>query len=68
MKNDYDGDLIFSTIKNHLYANGNLDSKEIRAKLISEKISMDLGVIENRIDEFKKSRAYRDYTTKGQTD
>lgn len=64
MRNDYDGDLIFSTLKQHLYEEGNLDPQQIQTKLNAEKIGMDLSVIMNRIDEFKKSRAYQDYTPK----
>lgn len=68
MRNDYDGDIIFSTIKNHLYTVGNLDPEQIRTRLQTEKISMDLSVIENRIDEFKKSRAYQDYSSENKAD
>ena len=64
MINEYDGDLIFSVIKQHLYTGGGLDPLKIQAALISEKISMDLSVVNNRIDEFKKSRAYKDYKSK----
>ena len=66
MINEYDGDLIFSVIKQHLYNGGELDPLKIQASLISEKISMELSVVNNRIDEFKKSRAYKDYKPKDQ--
>lgn len=68
MRNDYDGDLIFSTIKQHLYEEGDLDPVKIQTKLSSEKIGMDLGVVKGRIDEFKKSRAYQDYKPKNQSE
>ena len=64
MTNEYDGDLIFSVIKQHLYDGGDLDPLKIQSALISEKITVDLGVVNNRIDEFKKSRAYKDYKPK----
>lgn len=64
MINNYEGDLIFSVIRHHLYTQGNLNPLEIQAKLNSEKIGMELSVLENRIDEFKKSRAYREYNPK----
>ena len=64
MINEYDGDLIFSVIKYHFYTVGDLDPLKIQTALISEKITVDLSVVNNRIDEFKKSRAYKDYKSK----
>lgn len=64
MKNDFEGDLIFSVIKNHLFKEGDLDPLKIQNKLASENIGMDLGVIKIRIDEFKKSKIYSDYKPK----
>lgn len=64
INNNYEGDLIFTVIRQHFFTEGNLNPAEIQTKLSAEKIGMDLSVVQNRIDEFKKSRTYRDHNSK----
>lgn len=60
MYENYEGDMIYRIISNHLTETGNLDPEEIRAKVLVEGIGISLTSIQSRIDEFKRSKAYKD--------
>jgi len=61
MVNEYEGDMIYKIIWDHLINKGNLDPEQIQEKIQKEKITLELSLVVNRIDEFKKSKAYRDH-------
>ena len=61
MVNEYEGDMIYKIIWDHLITKGNLDPEQIQEKIQKEKITLELSLVVNRIDEFKKSKAYRDH-------
>lgn len=60
MYQNYDDDMIYKIISNHFNETENLDSEEIRAKVLVEGIGISLTSIQSRIDEFKRSKAYKD--------
>jgi hypothetical protein len=60
MYENYEGDLIYKIIKNHFNQTGNLDPEGIRAKVLPEGIGISLTSVQSRIDEFKKTQAYKD--------
>ena len=60
MVNEYEWDMIYKIIWDHLITKGNLDPEQIQEKIRKEKITLELSLVVNRIDEFKKSKAYRD--------
>lgn len=62
MYENYEGDLIFKTISDHLTQTGNLNPDEIKASVLEEGITITLPSLQTRIDEFKKSQAYKDFT------
>ena len=45
MYENYEGDMIYRIISNHLNETGNLDPEEIRAKVLVEGIGISLGKI-----------------------
>jgi len=60
-------DLIFNIISDHLAQGGNLNPAEIKAKVLENRVSISLASLQKRIDEFKRSQAYKDLT-KGDSD
>jgi hypothetical protein len=60
MYENYEGDLIYRIISNHFNQTGNLDPEEIKAKVLLEGIGISLTSVQSRIDEFKKTQAYKD--------
>lgn len=60
MYQNYEGDMIYKIIADHFTETGNLDPEEIRAKVLAEGIGIGLTSIQSRIDEFKRSKAYKD--------
>ena len=61
MVNEYEGDMIYKIIWDHLIITNNLDPEQIQQRVQREGIVLDLSLVVNRINEFKKSKAYRDY-------
>ena len=66
MVNEYEWDMIYKIIWDHLITKGNLDPEQIQEKIRKEKITLELSLVVNRIDEFKKSKAYRDHNAQSQ--
>ena len=46
----------------HLSQEGNLNHSEIKAKVLEERITISSTSLQTRIDEFKRSQAYKDLT------
>lgn len=65
MRENYEGDMIFKIISDHLTQKENLNPSEIKAKVLEERITISSTSLQTRIDEFKKSQAYKDFTEKG---
>jgi hypothetical protein len=60
MYQNYEGDMIYKIISDHFMNTGNLEPEEIKAKVLVEKITISLTSIQSRIDEFKRTKAYKD--------
>jgi hypothetical protein len=60
MYENYEGDMIYKAISDHFIQTGNLDPQGIKAKILVEGITISLTSLQSRIDEFKKTRAYKD--------
>ena len=60
MYENYEGDMIFKIMSDHLKENGNLDPEQIKAKILTDRITISLSSLQTRIDEFKKTKAYKD--------
>ena len=60
MYQNYEGDMIYKIISDHFMNTGNLEPEEIKAKILSEKVTISLTSIQSRIDEFKRTKAYKD--------
>jgi hypothetical protein len=67
MYENNESDLIFNIISDHLAQDGNLNPSEIKAKVLENRVSIGLASLQKRIDEFKRSQAYKDLT-KGDSD
>ena len=67
MYENNESDLIFNIISDHLAQDGNLNPSEIKAKVLENRVSISLASLQKRIDEFKRSQAYKDLT-KGNSD
>ena len=67
MYENYEGDMIFKVITDHLNETGNLDPEQIKAKILKDRITISLSSLQTRIDEFKKTKAYKD-SPKGGSD
>lgn len=67
MYENNESDLIFNIISNHLVQEGNLNPSEIKAKVLENRVSIGLPSLQKRINEFKRSQAYKDLT-KGNSD
>lgn len=67
MYENNESDLIFNIISNHLVQEGNLNPAEIKAKVLENRVSIGLPSLQKRINEFKRSQAYKDLT-KGNSD
>jgi hypothetical protein len=63
MLDKFEGDMIYKIIRDHLNRKGNLDPVSIQDQVQSEGITLDLKLVQGRIDEFKKTQAYRDYNS-----
>jgi len=63
MLDKFEGDMIYKIIRDHLNRKGNLDPVSIQDRVQSEGITLDLKLVQGRIDEFKKTQAYRDYNS-----
>jgi hypothetical protein len=63
MENMFEGDMIYAIIRDHLIRKGNLDPISIKDAIQSEGITLDLKLVESRINDFKKTKAYRDYNS-----
>jgi hypothetical protein len=64
MYENYEGDMIYKIISDHFNQTGNLDPEGIRAKVLLDNITISLSSVQSRIDEFKKTKSYKD-STKG---
>jgi hypothetical protein len=62
MHENYEGDMIFKIILDHLTQDGNLNTEEIKAKVLEDRITISSTSLQTRIDEFKKSQAYKDFS------
>jgi hypothetical protein len=62
MYENYEGDMIYKAISDHLNETGNLDPQGIKDKILVEGITISLTSIQSRIDEFKKTQAYKDFS------
>jgi uncharacterized protein YjaG (DUF416 family) len=62
MYENYEGDLIFKIMSEHLSQEGNLNHSEIKAKVLEDRITISSTSLQTRIDEFKRSQAYKDLT------
>ena len=67
MYENNESDLIFNIISDHLAQEGNLNPSEIKAKVLKSRVSIGLPSLQKRINEFKRSQAYKDLT-KGNSD
>ena len=63
MENMFECDMIYAIIRDHLIRKGNLDPISIKDAIQSEGITLDLKLVESRINDFKKTKAYRDYNS-----
>ena len=54
--------MIFKIMSEHLSQEGNLNHPEIKAKVLEERITISPTSLQTRIDEFKRSQAYKDLT------
>lgn len=63
MRENYEGDMIFKIILDHLNHDGNLNVEEIKAKVLEDRITISSTSLQTRIDEFKKSQAYKKFTS-----
>lgn len=63
MGNMFEGDMIYAIIRDHLIRKGTLDPISIKDAIQSEGITLDLKLVESRINDFKKTKAYRDYNS-----
>jgi len=64
MYENYEDDMIFKIILDHLTQEGNLNTEEIKDKVLEDRITISSTSLQTRIDEFKKSQAYKDFTEK----
>ena len=55
--------MIYIIIRDHLIRKGTLDPISIKDAIQSEGITLDLKLVESRINDFKKTKAYRDYNS-----
>ena len=53
-------DIVFKTIQNHYAETGNLSVSEIKKALSQANLNMEDILIQRRVDEYKKSRSFRD--------
>ena len=60
MYQNYEDDMIYKIISDHFMNTGNLEPDEIKAKILAEKVTISLTSIQSRIDEFKRTKAYKD--------
>jgi hypothetical protein len=60
MYQNYEDDMIYKIISDHFMNTGNLEPEEIKAKILAEKVTISLTSIQSRIDEFKRTKAYKD--------
>lgn len=65
MHKNYEGDMIFRIISDHLIETGNLDPDSITKKIAENGITIGLSSLQSRIDEFKKVKAYKEGTNNG---
>jgi hypothetical protein len=63
MRENYEGDMIFKIILDHLTHDGNLNVEEIKAKVLEDRIAISSTSLQTRIDEFKKSQAYKKFAS-----
>ena len=62
MYENNESDLIFNIISDHLAQEGNLNVDEIKTKVLEDRITISSTSLQTRIDEFKRSQAYKDLT------
>ena len=62
MYENNESDLIFNIISDHLAQEGNLNVDEIKSKVLEDRIMISSTSLQTRIDEFKRSQAYKDLT------
>jgi len=53
-------DIVFKAIQNHYAETGNLSVSEIKQTLSQANLNMEDILIQRRVDEYKKSRSFRD--------
>jgi hypothetical protein len=68
MEKEREEDLIFTAIKNQFLLCGNLDPESINLRLLLERTTIDASALEKRIDEFKKSKTYKEHGPKDEAD
>ena len=62
MYENNEGDMVSKMISTHLAQKGNLSPAEIQSKALDENITISLPALKKRIDEFKKSQSYINFT------
>lgn len=67
MHETFEMDLVFKTILSHLTQEKNLNISLIKEKVLENGIIISLPALKKRIDEFKKSQAYKDFSKESPT-
>jgi hypothetical protein len=62
MYKNYESDMIYIIILDHFNQTGNLDPDEIKSKVLTERITISLSSVKSRIDEFKRTQAYKNHS------
>ena len=62
MNETFKTDMVSEIILAHLTQNGNLSPAGIQSKALEGNITISLPALKKRIDEFKKSQAYKDFS------
>jgi hypothetical protein len=67
MHETFEMDMVFKTILSHLTQEKNLNAPLIKEKVLENGIIISLPALKKRIDEFKKSQAYKDFSKESST-
>ena len=67
MHETFEMDMVFKTILSHLNQEKNLNEDAIKDKVLENGIIISLPALKKRIDEFKKSQAYKNFSKESST-